>query len=231
MQSHLSDGQLKQFKEVLLDARKELLEQIDRHYRESSVGSDPNITSELANYDNHFGDYGTELFEQEKEIAFLRREQRHLSKLEDAIKRIDENQYGVCNVCQQPIPIERLEAIPETATCEQHSPRIEEYRANYEYEPIKMEQISMDDMDYAAYDGEDTLRSVLDYGNSSYDGSIMMLDTEFARDLEDEYEGFVEHIESFIATDITGKDVFVVRSQAYQRYLKNDEGDHDLEDL
>lgn len=89
----------------------------------------------------------------------------------------------------------------------------------------------MDDMDYAAYDGEDTLRSVLDYGNSSYDGSIMMLDTEFARDLEDEYEGFVEPIESFIATDITGKDVFVVRSQAYQRYLKNDEGDHDLEDL
>jgi len=231
MQSHLNEGQLQHFKEILLQAREELLKQIDRHYRESSITSDPNLTSELANYDNHLGDYGTELFEQEKEIAFLRREQRHLSKLEDAIKRIDEKQYGVCNVCQKPIPIERLEAIPETATCEQHSPRIEDFRAHYEYEPFTMEQLSKDDQDYAAYDGEDTLRSILQYGNSSYDGAITMLDSEFARDLDDELEGFVEPIESFIATDITGKNVFIVRSNAYQRYLNNDEGDQELEQL
>ncbi|MFC6331343.1 hypothetical protein ACFP56_01820 [Paenibacillus septentrionalis] len=231
MQSHLTEQQLGQFKKVLFKEREELLAQIDRHHRETSISSDPNLSSELAKYDNHFADMGTELFEQERDIAFYRAKQRHLSRLEDAIKRIDEHQYGVCNVCSQPIPIERLEAVPETATCEQHSPRIEEFRANYEYEPIKMEQISKDDMDYAAYDGEDTMRSLLQYGNSSYDEAITMLDTEFARELDDELEGFCEPIESFIATDITGNDVFIVRNHVYQRYIHSDEGDQELEQL
>jgi len=231
MQSHLTEGQLQHFKETLLQQRKELLNQLDRHYRDTSISSDPNLSSELSHYDNHLGDSATELYEQERDIAFLRRGQRHLSKLEDAIKRIDDKQYGVCNVCDQPIAMERLEAVPETATCEEHSPRIEAFRASYEYQPIAMEQINMDDRDYTAFDGEDSIQAVLRYGNSSYDGQITMLDTEFAEELVEEMQGFCEPMESFIATDITGNDLFIVRNKAYMRYMNSDEGDQELEEL
>lgn len=231
MQSHLNEEQLQHFKEILLQEREELLDQLDRHYRETSISSDPNLSSELSHYDNHLGDSATELYEQERDIAFYRAKQRHLSRLEDAITRIDHKQYGVCNVCQQPIAIERLEAVPETATCEEHSPSIEAFRASYEYQPIAMEQINMDDRDYTAFDGEDSIQAVLRYGNSSYDGTITMLDTEFAEELVDEMQGFCEPLESFIATDITGKELFIVRNDAYQRYMNSDEGDQELEQL
>lgn len=35
----------------------------------------------------------------------------------DALARIDEGDYGICAVCGEPIPVARLEAMPETRHC------------------------------------------------------------------------------------------------------------------
>ncbi|MNG41802.1 hypothetical protein D3C84_1312150 [compost metagenome] len=40
----------------------------------------------------------------------------------------------------------------------------------------------------------------------------------------DENEGFVEPLESFIATDITGRVVSVVRNRQYHEYMSHGEG-------
>lgn len=45
----------------------------------------------------------------------------------------------------------------------------------------------------------------------------------------DEHEGFVESIESFLATDITGSHVTVVRNRFYREYMSRREGDPLLE--
>ena len=34
-----------------------------------------------------------------------------------ALRRMDEGTYGICEVCGQPIPIERLEALPSATLC------------------------------------------------------------------------------------------------------------------
>jgi DnaK suppressor protein len=40
-----------------------------------------------------------------------------IEEIEDALVRIDDGGYGKCQSCDQPIPLERLQMIPQTRTC------------------------------------------------------------------------------------------------------------------
>lgn len=40
-----------------------------------------------------------------------------ISRLEEAVRAIDDGTYGSCRSCARPIPFERLEAIPDTRHC------------------------------------------------------------------------------------------------------------------
>jgi DnaK suppressor protein len=40
-----------------------------------------------------------------------------LEKINTALERIKQNEYGICVSCKKPIPIERLKAIPHTGHC------------------------------------------------------------------------------------------------------------------
>jgi RNA polymerase-binding protein DksA len=41
--------------------------------------------------------------------------------IEDALEKIGEETYGVCEVCNEPIPFDRLEANPAARTCVAHT--------------------------------------------------------------------------------------------------------------
>jgi len=45
------------------------------------------------------------------------RERVFLQKIEKALKKLDEDLFGVCEDCEDPISIKRLEARPETELC------------------------------------------------------------------------------------------------------------------
>jgi DnaK suppressor protein len=50
----------------------------------------------------------------ERELRFAR---VRLNKLESAFKKIDDPEFGTCFICEQPIPLARLLAVPETTRC------------------------------------------------------------------------------------------------------------------
>ena len=45
------------------------------------------------------------------------RERFLLQKIETALKKMDEGEYGMCVECEEPISVKRLEARPETELC------------------------------------------------------------------------------------------------------------------
>ncbi len=45
------------------------------------------------------------------------RERFFLQKIEKALKKLDEGEFGVCESCEEPISVKRLEARPETELC------------------------------------------------------------------------------------------------------------------
>lgn len=230
MSNPLSNEQLQYYKSLLLEDKNNLMEQqFDIKADMNKISSDQNTDAELSMYDNHPADQATQLYEEERDQALAAGQIRQLEQIELALKRISDGTYGSCVICQKQIDSERLNAIPETSYCQIHSATNNTHGHDYEHEPLSFVRLNKDDQDYAGFDGEDMAQTLMEYGNSNISQLSAMLDTEFSEEILDELHGFVEPLESFLATDITGNDFFIVRNAEYQRYMKNHEGDDDLE--
>lgn len=79
--------------------------------------SEKYTTSELSSYDNHLADLGTELYIQEMQNSLTDHQRMKLSNINDALARIDNGTYGICENCKNTIDENRLEFIPETNLC------------------------------------------------------------------------------------------------------------------
>jgi len=103
-------------KQWLLEERERLREQYN--LIESSMDTAlEDAVSELSTYDNHPADLGTEDFERSKDLALREDVRIKMVQVEDALKKMEEGSYGICDVCGREIPYARLEAIPYTTMC------------------------------------------------------------------------------------------------------------------
>ena len=106
-------SQLNQLKDTLLEELKDLKEGLETH--------DDLERTELSNYDNHPGDNASDLTIQLTEYAMDDFKQESIDKIEAALQAMEDGTYGKCKVCQEDIDFDRLEAVPTTLTCQQHS--------------------------------------------------------------------------------------------------------------
>ncbi|ASK62887.1 hypothetical protein CFK37_12385 [Virgibacillus phasianinus] len=107
----LSAKRLEHFKNRLLDMKHDLEDQLEQDGHQGPNES----ASELADYDNHPADMGTEQFEQERDAGMKQEKRDQLKEINDALERMENGTYGVSEISGKPIPEERLEAEP-TAT-------------------------------------------------------------------------------------------------------------------
>lgn len=75
------------------------------------------VGSELADYDQHPADSGTETLEQEIDETTDMMLADELRQVTVALERLADGSYGKCVDCGREIPRERLEAIPESVRC------------------------------------------------------------------------------------------------------------------
>jgi RNA polymerase-binding protein DksA len=59
----------------------------------------------------------SQVFEQQRDLALRDRSRLDLSRVEAALRALDDGSYGTCTNCGQPIAPERLEAIPWVPMC------------------------------------------------------------------------------------------------------------------
>jgi RNA polymerase-binding protein DksA len=59
----------------------------------------------------------TESFELEKRLALEKQVRANLADVEHALEKVHKGTYGLCDACGQPIPVERLEAMPHANLC------------------------------------------------------------------------------------------------------------------
>ncbi len=108
---------LDHFKSIILEQKKEIMEEIAT-LRESIMDtSTGEYTGENSSYSIHMADQGGEQMDREITFMFASREGKYLRYLEDALQRIENNEYGVCRDCGKLIDKERLEAVPVAQQC------------------------------------------------------------------------------------------------------------------
>ena len=92
--------------ENLLELRERLLRQMNGLAKESA--------EEMASYSLHMADSGTDNFDRDFALSLLSSDQDAVYEIEEALKRIEKDAYGVCELTGKPIPRARLDAIPWT---------------------------------------------------------------------------------------------------------------------
>lgn len=90
----------------LLNLRDQLLVQAGKLAREATEGT--------PTYSMHMADAGTDSFDRDFALSMLSSDQDALYEISEAIKRIENGTYGVCELTGKPIPKTRLDAIPWT---------------------------------------------------------------------------------------------------------------------
>ncbi len=113
----------KRYKNILLKEKEKIVNLVEEMKDNTLFGdtvdhtSEKYTTSELSSYDNHLADIGTEVYMQEMQNSLTDHERMKLNDINNALYRIENGIYGICEHCKNEIDEERLEFIPETNLC------------------------------------------------------------------------------------------------------------------
>ena len=75
--------------------------------------------------EQHGIEQATSTMERELDSTVVLKAEAELEEVTAALQRIDDGGYGTCEVCHQPIPEERLAALPATRYCVTDQARVE----------------------------------------------------------------------------------------------------------
>ena len=133
---------------LLLELRAHVQEELDLHTADTLKHASGDDAGDLAHYGNHQADAGTDAFDRDFALSLVSSEQDALNEIEEAIQRMRDGSYGVCEVTGKPINNERLLAVPFARFS---------VEGQKEYEKNKRRKMSRDPGNIFA-DGDDTLK-------------------------------------------------------------------------
>ena len=113
-----SKAKLKKFRETILKRMEEISHEMD----DIKVGildkGNPKAgLSQDSVFSVHMADAGSDSFEKEKSFMFMSRESDYYNNLSLALERIDQEDFGVCKICDGLIPEERLLEVLNATKC------------------------------------------------------------------------------------------------------------------
>jgi DnaK suppressor protein len=105
----LSPTRIERLRNSLLDEQQKLRREIA-----NSTASSAEVHVGLG---NHMAEDATAAFDQAAEVSLRRGKERTLDQVDEALKRMEEGTYGVCERCGEEIDFARLKAIPQATLC------------------------------------------------------------------------------------------------------------------
>ncbi len=112
----LTKEQLKQFRQLLITERVKLANEIKSITQDVSK-SPREASGDLSAYTVHMADMAADTFDRELSMNIVSNEQEVLYQIDDALKRLDDGSFGICQQCNQPIAMSRLKAVPYASLC------------------------------------------------------------------------------------------------------------------
>lgn len=101
--------ELERFRELLLKERHTLVAKANKTLTEEATLDVNELPDEI--------DQASAEYNQSFIFRIRDREKFYLSKIDKALKRIDDGTFGMCDACDEEISIKRLEARPVTTLC------------------------------------------------------------------------------------------------------------------
>jgi len=104
----------KDYYELLVSLRNHVNDELDLHTRETLKKSNKDDSGDIASYSQHMADEGPDNFDRGFALSLVSSEQETLTEIQEAIERIFDGTYGICEITGKSIAKERLLAVPFT---------------------------------------------------------------------------------------------------------------------
>lgn len=108
-QAGLASRELEHYRELLLLKRRELVGDMSAMEREALRST---TSTNLSNLPLHMADMGTDNYEQEFTLGLVEKDRQLLREINNALAKIQDGTYGLCEGTGKPISKTRLEAQP-----------------------------------------------------------------------------------------------------------------------
>jgi len=121
----LSAAEVEHFEQILLKKRKEIIGDVSEMEDEALKKQRLTASGDLSSMPIHMADLGTDNYEQEFSLGLMDGERKLLKEIDDAMGRIENGVYGICESTGKPIAKDRLEAKPWARYCVEYARMIE----------------------------------------------------------------------------------------------------------
>ncbi len=113
----MNKKELNTFKELILNKKDQILDSLKHVSEDALKKSQRDAAGDISSYTLHMADVATDAYDREFSLGLASNERKLLYEIEDALKRIEEGNYGICETCKKPIAKTRLKAVPTAKLC------------------------------------------------------------------------------------------------------------------
>ena len=115
--SKFTKKNLNYFKKLILKRKDELLDGLQHSLEDTLKKSPREAAGDISGYAFHMADLATDTYDREFSLDLASNERQLLYEIDEALKKIEEGKFGICEGCKSPISKTRLKAIPYTRLC------------------------------------------------------------------------------------------------------------------
>jgi len=101
----------------VLKKKEEILDDLKHISDDTLRKSQKEASGNISGYTYHMADVATDNYDREFSLGLASNERKSLYELDDALKRIEEGTFGICDDCKGGIPKIRLRAVPSARLC------------------------------------------------------------------------------------------------------------------
>lgn len=117
MKKKLGKKDLAGFKKIVLKRKEEILDDIKHISEDTLKKSQKDAAGDISGYTYHMADVATDTYDREFSLGLASNERKVVYELEDALKKIEEGTFGICESCKGLIAKNRLKAVPQARLC------------------------------------------------------------------------------------------------------------------
>jgi DnaK suppressor protein len=104
-------------KKILLKMREDIIVKVKNIEKENLGRLQKDASGDLSGYSIHMADVASDNYERELSLGLAANERELLHKIDNALKRLKDRDFGECEACGKAIGLKRLSAVPYAMMC------------------------------------------------------------------------------------------------------------------
>jgi len=117
LRKKLNKKELNEFKKLVIKKKDEALDEIKHISEDTLKKSQKEASGDISGYTYHMADVATDTYDREFSLGLASNERTFIYELDDALKKIEDGTFGICEDCKTMISKTRLKAVPYARLC------------------------------------------------------------------------------------------------------------------